>query len=521
MTPLQRAPDFEPIPRNFAESMRDLDWCPPDKYHFGAFNIPLEHAVHTMMWGAPRRGKSVAAKLLGATALQSIKHGYTSTALFLDLKKEYFLWLCSVLPRNSIRYLQPFDPDGARWLPFEDFGDSIESMEALGRMLAPSNPEATNPFFDQATANILAGLCVGVGVTQGTSATLEDLTRYLQDESTMRDGLKLAPELNRSRLATYFGAKPNRDVLSTLANRLVDLRAAAAMMQRASQCFSVKGYLASEYALVVGHSHAYAEATAALTRCVVSSASRSILDLPDRYYPNHWLFLDEIPHFGKVDLTSLLALAPAKGAVCCLTTQDSALMKHVYGEALYQAISGTIQQKLWFRLSCPTTAEEASLHFGDVEKVRFSRSISHSLGSDGQPQETFGISEQFERVRAVPPHVFMNLPPLSPTNPRLYFLAVSPTLGNYADSIEFTFIVRAVPRPVQQQLPEQKPPKLLPPHGPLDDDLDDDGGSASFVPARPRRPTPAPLRANAVRVVEDDEDLPYWKHDATNLADEE
>ena len=472
---------FERIEPNFAQYMRSLDFCPPGCYHYAGINYPLQQAETPFLQvGAQRSGKSTYAKLLALSALQSIKFGFTRSAFFFDFKGEYLALLAQLLPRESIKYIQPFDlKQGVAWDIAAEI-TSVAEAEVMARLLAPTNPEGHEPFFDDSAGNAIAGLLISLHVTRGVDWTLWDLAKMLNGgPSAIRAGLALAPSHNSGRIEFYFGGqKLNRDVLSTLGNRTADLSAAAEQWEKAGERVTLAGWKNGEFALLLGYSHEYPEATKALSRALLSKISRLILAEPDCYFPKSWVFLDELPFFGRLDsLPGLLSLGPARGLAASISFQDLGLMRSIYGPDLTQAINGLTPQKLFCRLSDVDTAEWASRHFGDVESIRLTRSMSHADGE--KPSNTFSVGEQLHRARAVPPEDFLTIRPLSPpvvNEIRSY--VVSPVLGNYPHSLHINTIRRLLPRGFEVPLPS-RPLQLR-------------------EPEQPRLPTRT-----------DDEDLPY------------
>lgn len=474
---------FGRVAPNFASSMLDLGFCPPGCYHYGGVNYPLQYAETPFLQvGAQRSGKSTHAKLLMLSALQSIKHGFTRRLFGFDFKGEYLAMLSALLPRPSVKYIEPFSPYGVAWDIAAEIG-SVAEAEAMGRLLAPTNPEGREPFFDESAGNAIAGLLVSLHVTRGPDWTLLDLVKFLNGgPSAIRDGLALAPSLNRGRIAFYFNdQKMNRDVLGTLGNRTKDLAAAAEQWERAGESITLGRWIDGEFALFLGYSHNHPEATAALSRAAVAKLSRLILAEPDCYFPKSWLFFDELAFYGRVDpLPGLLSLGPAKGMVASMSFQDLGLMRKVYGADLTQAINGLTPQKIFCRLSDPDTAEWASRHFGDIESTRVTRGVSHASGE--HPSTTTSYTEHFDRSRAVRPEDFLNIRPLSPPLVNeLTSYVVSPTLGNYCHALHLDTIRLLLPRGPELVAPEL--PKQLP---------------------GPPRPTPPPAEDN-------DDGLPYWE----------
>lgn len=489
---------LEGAPFNFAEGMPLLDFCRPGFYHWGRVNMPIEFAVRPcVISGEQGSGKSGHLKLLLLSQLQNVAHGYGQRLFLTDFQGEYLPILRRYLRAGAFKYIEPFDlVRGACWDIFADF-TCPEDAEEFGRLISPTNQNDREPFFAEACANINAGLFAGVFLARGEHGDLGPeeggVSYYAQSPEKIREGLNLAPEYNRARIGLYFNTKsPNRDVLSTLGNRMADITAAAVAWRKSRDHFRIADWRAGRFALVLGYSHHHPEATKALNRALVAMVHRTILSDPNCTSPRTYVFLDELPFFGRLDsLHTLLSLGRKKGLAAAISYQDKGLMLEVYGPYLTQAINGLTPQKGFCRTGEPETADSISRHFGESDRVRYTRGLSQS---PGQPATT-SITEHLDRIRVVPPEAIMNLPVASSAGGNLWAYFISPVLGvSYPCPLPIDMLRRLLPQ---------------------DDDDDDIDNAPALAPVSP---TPPPVRLQRALPlpsphelsVSDDDELPYW-----------
>jgi hypothetical protein len=474
--------------------MPELPFCRPGFYLWGGVELPLEFALRPFsIIGEQGSGKSSHIKLLLLSAMQAVKHGYSERLFVTDFNGDEYREVFDLyLGRHSYKYIEPFDTKrGAEWRMFASFKTAAESEE-FGRLIAPSLPNVTQPFFDETTGNVMAGLCASVWMARGARGDLSPdeggVCHYCSSPSKILEGFNLAPEHNRERIGLFFGAKanPNKDVLLTLSNRVADIRAAAVSWKQASDSFTTDDFTHGRYAFLLGRSHNHPEATKALTRAFVGTIDRVVLSDPSSTLPRTWKFLDELPQFaGRLEsLPQSLALGRTRGATSVISYQDRGLMLEVYGPHLTQAISALTPQKGFCRNSDPDTAEWISRHFGETQRSYHTQSVSYPPGQ--APSYS---------VRVVRPEDVMRLPIPSPLGGSIWAYFISPVLQmNYLCPLSTEMLRRVLPSLGEEEREEEPSlaPQLL---------------DASAVPDTPQppaasEPTPEPS-------TDPDDDLPY------------
>jgi type IV secretory pathway TraG/TraD family ATPase VirD4 len=439
-------------------------------YRFAGINHQLEWAKFTfLVIGAPRSGKTLLLFILARSALDTICSGHTKRAFFFDAKREYWPWLRRLLGPEQVKLIDPFNLDGVAWDIAADVR-SVDDAEAMGRLLAPVRVDAREPFFEEVVGALFAGVLVSLHITREGRWVLGDVVDVMESPDSILKTLRLAPELNRFRIETYFKAKTqNRDVLATLGNRIQALQVAARRWERAKETVTVSDWMKGCFVLVLGHSHQQAEATAAIVRAFFYRLTRVLLDSPDTDYPQSWIFLDELPTPGKLDgLHDLLSKGPSRGVVPVLGFQDIGSMRYIYGPDLTQAFNAFAAHKAFLRIDDPDTAEWASRHFGEhYLKVPL---WNHSRTSGAQASSTISVGEHLLKVRVVPPEMFMDIPPLlPPMTTSLGAYVISP-LGKYPYQLDLETIQRLFPRLKSGDMGTSLPQIVLPsPEIPPDD----------------------------------------------------
>jgi type IV secretory pathway TraG/TraD family ATPase VirD4 len=311
----------------------------------------------------------------------------------------------------------------------------------------------------------------------------------------MREGLMLAPDLNRECIELFFGQKSvNRDVLSTIGNRTLDIRDAAVEWSKAQDSFTFGDWKEGRFALVHGYSHNHPTLTQALSRVVAAYVSRTILADKNTNTPRTYCLWDELPFFGKIDsLQGLLSLGRKKGLAAAIAYQKAGQMLEVYGPHLTRAINGLTPQRLHCRTSDAEEAEAISRHFGETQRSYFTRSVSRTSGQPGS--ESF--TQHIDRIRVVTPEAIMGLPVPMSDDDVIWAYVISPVLGlNYACPLPLAALRRILPPEVD------------------DDILDDDEGAAPCGAALiGPPPTPPPLMCGealpAPTTDSDEDSLPY------------
>jgi len=446
-------------------------------FHFAGVDCPLQFAKHMFCCvGAPRHGKTLLLKLLALSALATIAGRSTRRAVFYDFKREYSPWLSLLVPPRWLKCVEPFHPDTVAWAIARDIQD-VDQAEAMGKLLAPVHPDTREPFFDETVGGIFAGVLISLHLRYGPNWTLFDLYKALQSTRAIHETLAFAPAYNAWRIEEYLKAKqPNRDVLTTLGNRVQGFAAVARRWENASEAISLSQWMENPFVLVLGHSHQHAEATTAIRRAMFGRLSQLLLDEPDYDTPQSWLFFDELPSAGRLDmLPELLSKGPSRGVVAALGFQDISSLRHNFGPDLAQAISSFCGFKAFVRINDPETAEWASKHFGESDVLR------HFVGrswTDGRyPSSTVSVSPHMDRCRVVTPLELMSIPPLCPPEvTSLGSYVISPPFGRYRYELTLDTIERYLPRvpapnPPRSQRPTQRPLLAPPTPGPEDDEL--------------------------------------------------
>jgi type IV secretory pathway TraG/TraD family ATPase VirD4 len=331
---------------------------------------------------------------------------------FFDVKNEYFPWLQSIVP-GHVALIDPFNPKGVAWDIAADCR-SVDDCEAIAGLLAPVQ-DSKEPFFGESVRQWFQGAMVTLHITREGEWTFSEFVRELRSPKAIKKLLEEAPELNRSRIESYFETeKPNRDVLSTLGNRIADLAAVARKWENVREKVSISDWMRGRNPILVfGHSHRNVDAIAALARAFIHRLSQTLLDGENTDLPHSWVFLDEIQTLPKLtELPQLLSKGGSKGVAIAAGYQDIGAMREIYGADLAQSINSYFGFKAFFRTEDPDSAEWASKFFGEA---RFLVPLMGRSFTDGaNPTSSWSVTEHLDKRRIVPPEAFMELPFLDP-----------------------------------------------------------------------------------------------------------
>jgi hypothetical protein len=481
--------------------MPELPFCKPGFYLWGGVELPLEFALRPFsIIGEQGSGKSSYIKLLLLSAMQAVANGYSERLFVTDFNGDEYKALFDLyLGRSSYKYIEPFDTKrGAEWRMFASFRTAAEAEE-FGRLISPCLPNVTQPFFDEATSNIMGGLSASVWLARGARGDLSSdeggVCHYCSHPLKILEGLNLAPEYNRERIGLWFGAKanPNKDVLMTLSNRVEAVRAAADSWKKSSDRFTTDDFRDGRYALILGRSHNFPEATKALTRAFFGIINRTVLSDRSSTLPRTWMFLDELPQFaGRLEsLPQSLALGRTRGLASVISYQDRGLMLETYGPHLTQAISALTPQKGFCRNSDPDTAEWISRHFGETQRSYHTQSVSYPPGQ----APSYSVAQHIDRVRVVRPEDIMRLPIPTPLGGSIWAYFISPVLQmNYLCPLSTEMLHRVLPSLGEGEREEE--PSLAPQL------RDTSAAPDTLPPPAASEPTPEPS-------TDPDDDLPY------------
>lgn len=346
---------------------------------------------HFLVVGSPGSGKSVTINRLLRTLLPRVTAGEARMLLY-DGKTEMVSTLFALgLPDKNRILTHPFDARGASWSVARDITTPQEAQE-LARTLFP--PQRTSqPFFENAAADLLHGAVLGFIAKLPGRWTLRDLCLALNRASLLRQVLAWSPE-NEGRKELYFrNRRTLNDVMATIRSKVGRYEVVAAHWHRAEQAgrtFSLAEWISKGGVIVLGNSHRSGDAVNAINGILFKRASQVLLDPQQNELPT-WVVLDELSKAGKLDgLDTLLTKGRTKGVSSILGFQDISGLEHQesYGPQLAEEITAQVTNKAFFRLAGPRTSKWAEATLGSMEAIHTQFSQDGRKTTASQHRET-------------------------------------------------------------------------------------------------------------------------------------
>lgn len=394
---------------------------------------------HFLVVGSPGSGKSVTINRLLRSVLPRVTAGEARMLLY-DGKTEMVSTLSALgLPDEDRVLAHPFDARGASWSVAKDITTPQEAQE-LARTLFP--PQRTSqPFFENAAADLLHGTVLGFIAKMPGRWTLRDLCLALTRASVLRQVLAWSPE-NEGRKELYFrNRRTLNDVMATIRSKVGRYEVVAAHWhhaERAGRTFSLADWISKGGVIVLGNAHRSSDAVNAINGILFKRASQVLLDPQQEELPT-WVVLDELSKAGKLDgLDMLLTKGRSKAVSCILGFQDLSGLEHddSYGRHLTEEITAQVTNKAFFRLAGPRTSRWAEETLGSME------AIHTQFSQDGRKTTA---SQHRETKPVVLASDILGIPPLGGRGLKGYFTGVDhPDVWEYWTPMD---VIRENPLP--------------------------------------------------------------------------
>ena len=355
-------------------------------------------ASHLFATGSTGVGKTEALMRLLEAALVP----YFRT-LHLDTKQTELSVLRSILPKQRIANLHPFDDDGLAW----DIAADLDSPQAISDFvysLIPENDAGGNArFFDSSSRSISdAQLDVFRFLTRSACERLLALGRSwdLRDLicSVSRENLRpLLEQTDRGRRVIRnqldnSGTSVDReqDLIASLGShldRFIPIAGALHHHNRKGRRFSINAWVAGltpeiclRLALDDQYEHSLHPLVGLMLRYIIRRLFGRRVDL---YRPEFFLFFDEVQALAKhvADLPHFMATARTKGCAVIATTQNFVTLRRSSGDPeAHQAFLDNAGVQVFFRTDSREVAEAASRLCGQQEYLRMQPSLGDNEG---------------------------------------------------------------------------------------------------------------------------------------------
>lgn len=370
-----------------------------------------ELAPHYAVMGMTSSGKTLTIRMLMRGALVARRLGGPNRlrhrAIVFDPKGDFFPLLVGMgVPEAAIVPLHAFDARSYIWDLSQDV-DTASAARQLAAILVPREPNATQPFFANAAADLMAGVINTLRIKAEHQWSLNDLLEATSEATRLQQVLELTAE-GKELHALYFGSNQRTaaDILATLRTKLAPLQSVARIWGRlfkdeTRRLSLTEWALAKEpRLLLVGTDDTNAESLDPINRALLKRASQLVTGRRDEDPADEtWFFLDEARWLGELDgLQGLLLKGRSKGAHVVLGFQDIQGLRHVYGEFQADELIGQCGNIAVFKLASPATMEWAAQYFGKYRD--FVRSFGQSWGSQSSTTSTQDSIQEIPSILA-------------------------------------------------------------------------------------------------------------------------
>lgn len=314
-----------------------------------------------LLAGSPGSGKTQ----IIYPILQEVRRRGTDKIILYDYKANYTE---AISGETDVALLAPWDSRSLRWSLGRDISSPL-SCHSAARILIPSSSRESQPYFPDTARDVLQATMFRLDA-EGNSWSFADLWEKLSMGKDKLGAFISKTDLGRA-AAEHLRSDPksSSSIYSTLLQKTGELMWLAKAWQEGN--FSVRKWVRDTSpikTLIISGLPGYKEIAHAASNLALHMAVNEILSLPDDLNRRIWLFLDELPRLGALDiLLEAFAAGRSKGLCVVAGIQDIGQIQEKYGRDLAQTISNTFNSKIILRSTDPQTAEWGSGVIGQQE----------------------------------------------------------------------------------------------------------------------------------------------------------
>lgn len=320
---------------------------------------------HFAVFGTPGSGKSLTIGMLKASVLGPGPRPRVRATIY-DAKLELYPYLCQVFEPDAIHLLHPFDRRGVQWDIGSDVHNAPRALQ-VASSLVPEAKDEKNPYFRDRARQYVAEAMNSLRLRR-LSWQLNDLLQGCTDPESLEALLRAHP--NTEFITQREGSQEaTKDVFSTIDSVFDQLVYAASASARSSnRWFSARRWLEEPPSIVLlPYDSTYDKALGPLNRAIFQCLVDEILHQPKGKEVETWTFFDEARLAGRMPgLVDLMRTGRSKRNHTVLGVQDIAGFVDAHGESVAKELLGLCGNKLFLRLTEPTTAKYASECFGSA-----------------------------------------------------------------------------------------------------------------------------------------------------------
>jgi hypothetical protein len=386
--------------------------------------------------GATGSGKSISKRLHYQSVLPHIGRGLGFRAMIYDHQTEEMSILGGLKLSCPVRTFHPWDRRGVSWAMWRDVTTPAEAL-GMAQVLVPVDPKDRDKFWSIAARSLLFGV-IYTYLVLGGRWYLRDLVWAMESEESLRYVLGQT-RLGRRLIRKYLtNRRLAQNVLATVEAHMLDYYFVAAGWDQATEEVSLTDWAYSESILILPHSHVAEPALSALVRIIFTRATQILMAKPKaETRGKSWLYLDEFPLMGKLNLPEVALTGRGKNIGLHLDTQGVEMVREVYGPRAGDALLSQCRNLAVFGLNSEETAKWAAGIFGDWEGPELSRQVS----TNSRGEETVSIGWPIQRRPSVIDSDLLKIGPVNKDNGLVGYYIV-PEIGAYTTTIPHDWLVK-------------------------------------------------------------------------------
>ena len=338
--------------------------------HFHLDGVPLakdRETTHMLIAGTTGAGKSNCFNHL----LPQIRKN-NQKAIILDLTGDF---VNRYFDPAKDTLLNPTHPDGQGWNLWADATNTFD-YKAMSESFIGTPSQSQDSFWSESAKACFAAALEKLSKDPNLETLLYHLTRSSLPE--------FAEFFAGTSAAAYADPKGERTTVSTravLASKIQSLEA----VKEIPATFSIKHWVQDESQ--TGWLFLYAppsqrEVMCPMISAQISTAIKSLMDMPPDSARRCWFILDELPALNKLSSLSMLLAEGRKYGACAVAgIQDFSQLDLRYGVKGAQTILNQMNTKVVFRFTDPTGCHTAAKILGEKEETEKKENISYGANT--------------------------------------------------------------------------------------------------------------------------------------------
>ena len=347
----------------------------PKKFYWGGLFLPFKSGnLGLVAVGAPGSGKTVSIRLFLQSVLPHIGETPDHRAIIYDPKHEMMPILAGMgidtdPESGRVKILNPYDTRSYYWEISSDIKDTEETAK-LALLFVPVTTGKDEMWNKRARS--LLNVILDCFVLSGKAWTLRDLCAATLSEERIKAVLEATPKRKHS-IESFLGKGRATDgVIFELQSSMERFHNIAGLWDSMpkNRGISLTEWLEEQNGsiLLLG---AAEDGTplGSINQLIIARLGQLIKFQSNDTNRRTWIVIDELRQCGRLDLSAIATTGRQRGASLVIGYQDNDGLEDAYSEGGAKELLGMCQHKAFFRLSSPSTAEDAAAEFGSQDWV--------------------------------------------------------------------------------------------------------------------------------------------------------